>query len=59
MPESRAFDIIYDGWKEYREKIKGWRTTPPKCDIENWEVYKHMILERLEAKQSGKELPKL
>jgi len=43
----KAFDVIFDGWIEYRTKIKGWPQVQ-RIDILDWEDWKAYLLERME-----------
>jgi len=46
--DTDAFDILYEGWIEYRKKIKGWPAVQ-KCDILDWEAYKKYIFDKMEG----------
>lgn len=46
------FDILYDGFEEYRRKVQGW-PCPSRDDIEDWEAFKVYIFTRLDEKQGN------
>ena len=48
----KTLDTLYDGWLEYRKKIKGYVSTPSKADIEDWERFKKTIFDAVEDKKS-------
>ena len=50
----KTLDILYEGWNEYRKKIKGYLSTPSKIDIEDWEKFKQTIFDGIEEKKKCK-----
>lgn len=43
----KVFDVVYNGWTEYRTKIKGWPKVH-RIDIVDWENWKKYLFERME-----------
>ena len=46
---TEALQILYEGWRDYRRQVKGYLTTPGRIDIEDWEIFKKMVFDKLEA----------
>ena len=53
-----AFDILYDGFREYQLKIKGYVTCASKTEIEQWEMWKEHVVNTIKEQrkkcQAGK-----